>query len=194
MTTWKSTAAAAIMLIACVTTAGCTPDSSASPTTPHPTASSTPSENAAERAERERFEAADKAYRAGEKVAYRIAVKGGKRDATKDLSPYMQGDYLKSYVDQLAGMKAKGYHITDYPDVRTMPGGSDENRQIIKVCMDVRQSRLVNAEGKNVAPADRNVQIGTVDMRRDKGGVWRSFSAEARYAKDFSDTDCEEGR
>lgn len=192
-TAWKPLVVVGCLLLSGTAT-GCTTQSNASPTTPQPSAptSPSPSEREADRVERERFEAATKAYEKGERVAYKMAIDGGatKKVATKKLKPYMSGEYLDAYVEILVFMKKEKLRIEDYPTTQTYPTGGDTNRQMLTACMDVSKARTLDRNDKNVDPPENQVQILKVDMRF-KGGAWKGIEADGTYFESFENTICE---
>lgn len=193
-TSWKPLVVAGCLLLGGAA-GGCTTQSDASPTSPKPTTptSASPSEREADRLERERGEAATKAYEKGERAAYKLAIAGGatKKVATKKLEPYMRGDYLDAYVDQLTFMKKEKLRIKGTPTTRTFPTGGDTNRQLLTVCMDVSKTATLDRNNKNVDPPENKVQILKVDMRRNDG-VWKGIDADSTYFKTFDNTICGE--
>ncbi len=127
--------------------AGCTTPDTPEPTPTSPFAS-----------EEEAFAAAEETYR-----AYVDAVNARREDPTaKDPQEFLTGKALEADIDTRRLLDESNLHVVG-PNVRTSfeTAYASENFQRVDavICIDASGSQVMNDEGSNVTPADRDASI-----------------------------------
>lgn len=161
----------ALLALAGVALSACSP-------TPEPTPT------AAFASEEEAFAAAEETYR-----AYTDALNAQRADGdSTDPAAYLTGLALEDHLESERDLAERKLRVTGETRVQSFTGTeasieSEPAKVAGIVCLNIADTRVLNAKGEDVTPSDRSLIAGlAVELTSDKGGFSISSSSLAEDA------------
>jgi len=142
--------------------------------TPLPTLPPTPTTTPIFASEEEALAAAEEAYAAYSRISDLISAEGG-RDAQR-IAPYVTEEVLASELEAAAFLESRGWRAIGHPtvtkfDLQQYSETRTQAEITVYVCLDVSTVAIVNADGKDVTPANRDskvaLEVGFTGNARD---------------------------
>lgn len=172
---------ALIVATALLAVTGCVPDE------PMPTLPPTPTAEPVFESEEEALAAAEEAYAAYVDMSNRIAADGGMNP--ERIAPLVTEERLSDEIEgfaayQDAGIRLEGQTTLETGELQSYVDNGDELEVVFYACWDASATRVINQEGQDVTPADRQTRVllevvmsgseGTLPLLLESDEAWSS--------------------